>query len=592
MSYDAVFKHYGPAGFAVPERAPAVGSFPMYADDPRRRRTDLRRPRYALAILASPNYDRKPKLRARAVRRILTAHPSLRSMWARAERTILRRLSSKARPRKNPRVAVSDLLAAVPAEIKAVAHRLRQAGAKRVMLVGGAVIDLLQGHTVKDWDLEVFGLSMERLLAASRLMGQADDVGKAFGIVKLRLPSGLDLDLNVPRRDSKTGEGHRDFDVAVDPRMTVAEAARRRDFTINAMSVDLSTGELVDPYGGLADLRRGILRATDPELFKDDPLRALRAMQLIARKVDKVDPATLQLLRSMADAHPHLPAARILEEWRKLLLKGSTPSRGLQLLKDSGWIKHYPELDVLASVPQHPEWHPEGDVWVHTKQAADAAAMVRHLVPEHQREAFVYGTMLHDVGKATTTVTPEMVRAGLAPAERLYTAYGHDVEGRAPASQFLERIGAPKKTAALATELVAAHMRPYSLVSGKAKRAGYARLSRDLAAAGGDLHLLARVCQCDACATGRLRGFTATGDPDWEHETSVTLLQWASDLGTSPSEPVVQGRDLIQLGYKPGRDFGPLLEYAMSLQDEGMTREEILPLVDAFARERGARRRT
>lgn len=588
-TYDAVFRHYGTAGFAVPEKAPAVGSFPMYADDPRRARTDLSRARYALAILASPNYDAKPKLRARAVRRILTAHPALRSMWSRAERTILRRIAPK-RSRKNPKVAVSDLLAAVPAEVQAVGARLRQAGASRVLLVGGAVIDLLQGHGVKDWDLEVYGLSMERLLAVSRLMGQADDVGKSFGIVKLRLPSGLDLDLNVPRRDSKTGAGHRDFAVTVDPRMSVTEAARRRDFTINAMGIDLASGALVDPFGGLADLQRGILRATDPELFKDDPLRALRAMQLIARKVDTIDPQTLQILRSMADEHPHLPRERILEEWRKLLLKGSKPSRGLQLLKDSGWIKHYPELDVLESVPQHPDWHPEGDVWVHTKQAADAAALVRHLVPAHQREAFVYGTMLHDVGKATTTITPEMVRAGLAPADRLYTAYGHDTEGRAPASRFLERIGAPKKTSALAEQLVTAHMRPYSLVSGKARRAGYARLAREMAAAGGDLQLLARVCQCDACATGRMRGFSATGDPDWEHETSATLLQWASDLGTTPSDPVVLGRDLIALGYKPGADFSPLLAYAMSLQDEGMTREQILPLVDAAARERGARR--
>lgn len=485
----------------------------------------------------------------------------------------------KTRPRraaKNPGVSREHLLSAVPPEVRAIARALSGRGGVRVNLVGGAVIDLLQGREVKDWDLEVFGLSWEELLTRAKRLGRASEVGKSFGIVKLTTPSGLDLDLSIPRKDSKVGEGHTGFDVSFDPRMSTKEAARRRDFTLNSMAVDLTTGELHDPFGGLGDLEAGVLRVTDAERFRDDPLRGLRAMQLLARKAKTVDPASMQVIRDMRHSHPELPKERLGEEWRKLMLKAERPSLGLQFLKDSGWIEYYPELDVLESIPQHPEWHPEGDVWVHTKAAADAAARVRHLVPDDQREAFMFGTTFHDLGKATTTITPEMVAADEAPLDRLFTAHGHDTAGQEPMRHFAERVGLSKKGATLAEGIVGAHMRPYSLHAGKAGRSAYARLARDMKAIGGDLPLLAKVCQCDACATGSGRGFTPTGDPDWEHDISQNLLSWEEEVGGEKQLPLVQGRDLIAMGLKPGVGFAPLLKTAQDLQDEGHTREEIL----------------
>jgi tRNA nucleotidyltransferase (CCA-adding enzyme) len=471
--------------------------------------------------------------------------------------------------------SVAGLLSRVDPEVVQIAKKLRGGDSGvRTNLVGGAVVDLLQGRIPKDWDIEVFGMSFEDLAQRAKQIGRADTVG-SFGVVKLAMPSGLDLDLSVPRRDNKAGVGPKGFD----PRMTNREAARRRDFTINSMALDLKTGTFIDPFHGLKDLHAGVLRATDPKLFVEDPLRALRAMQLLARKAKTVDPGTIRLIKGMKGSFKDLPPERVLEEWRKLLLKAPKPSVGLEFLKESEWIEHFPELMALEGTPQHPDWHSEGNVWIHTKQIADAAAQTRHRVPENQREAFVFGAMLHDVGKPMTTITPEDVAAGRAPKERLYTARGHDSKGRVPARAFMERIGASKKTTALAEELVGLHMQPYTMLSGKAGRAAYARLARKIRKAGGDFNTLAVLSQCDACATGQGRHFHH-GEPDWEHATSENLYRWAEVVdGPEAAAPLVQGRDLIALGHKPGQTFGVILGFAQDLQDTGADRDEILTAI-------------
>ena len=477
--------------------------------------------------------------------------------------------------RRNP-----NLLSRVPADVRKAAADLRSAGTKtRTNLVGGAVVDLLAGRVPKDWDVEVFGLSFDNLLSVASRMGKANAVGRSFGIVKLTLPSGTELDLSIPRRDNKVGIGHKGFEATLVPNMSNKEAARRRDFTINSLAVDLKTGRLIDPFNGLGDLKAGTLRATDPKLFVQDPMRALRAMQLLARKAKRVHPDTLRLIKGMKHTAKELSPERVLEEWRKLLLKADRPSVGLDFLKESEWIENFPELVPLESTPQHPDWHPEGDVWVHTKQIVDAAAQTRHRVPEHQREGFVFGAMLHDVGKPVTTVTPEDVAAGRFPKERLYTAHAHDAKGAPLARQFMERMKASKKTTALAEVLVGAHMQPYTLKSGKAGRAAYARLSRKLRKGGADFGVLAVLSQCDACATGQGRHFHH-GEPDWEHESSQNLLSWAEEVDTpKAAASLVQGRDLIRLGHKPGPAFKIILDFAQSLQDTGMGREAILEQV-------------
>lgn len=246
--------------------------------------------------------------------------------------------------------------------------RLVSAAGGRALLVGGCVRDAALGREAKDLDIEVYGLeaaALEKVLAKSF---ELDLVGKAFGVIKLR---GVPVDVSLPRRESKTGLGHKAFSVLSDPNLPFAEAAARRDFTINAMGFDPLTGELLDPHGGLRDLERRLLRHTSDK-FSEDPLRVLRGAQFAARFGLAVAPETIALCSGIQPEG--LARERVQEEWRKLLLQGERPSLGLAFLKDCRWLVHFPELAALVDCAQDPQWHPEGDVWVHTLHALDIFA--------------------------------------------------------------------------------------------------------------------------------------------------------------------------------------------------------------------------
>jgi tRNA nucleotidyltransferase (CCA-adding enzyme) len=177
----------------------------------------------------------------------------------------------------------------MPHAVRHAYERLTAAGG-RPLIVGGAVVDVIQGRNPKDFDIEVFNLDWEAIKSCFSDYN-CKEVGAAFGILTVNM-DGVDIDINIPRTDNRVGKGHKGFHAALDPTMSPREAARRRDFTINTLFYDPITGEVVDEWGGLKDLDAGVLRATDPELFVQDPLRALRAMQLLARKAKSVDPAT------------------------------------------------------------------------------------------------------------------------------------------------------------------------------------------------------------------------------------------------------------------------------------------------------------
>lgn len=485
----------------------------------------------------------------------------------------------------------------IPAPIKSIVNRITQAGGK-ALLVGGAVIDIVQSQSPKDWDLEVFGLDysdLERIFADLH----PKTVGKAFGVLKISVgdhPDVIDVDLNVPRMDNKIGIGHQGFSIVVDHNMSPKEAALRRDFTINSMSVDLTTGELIDCFGGMKDLSDGVLRATDPVLFVQDPLRGLRAMQLLARKAKTVDPETMTLIKSMSNSFPELPKERILEEFRKLFLKAPKPSVGLNFLRDSTWIDHFPEIKALIGCEQREEWHAEGDVWVHSCLAADAMAQIRHLVPEHQREAFAFGVFLHDVGKPISTITRQMVAdrhpMALVAAERAckpvddmwLTAHGHDEAGKDPAESFMRRMTDSTKTINLVRGIVGHHMQPGHLAASDAGKGAYARLHRKMVECGGNLRLIGQMCQCDSCASGPDardgKRSLASGEPNWENRSSNMIASFAEQFENEPEAvlPKVLGRDLIALGMKPGPALGKMVKQAMELQESNadLTKEEII----------------
>jgi len=280
-------------------------------------------------------------------------------------------------------------------------------------------------------------------------------VGESFAVIKVSGLAGLAdaVDVSLPRRDSKAGPGHRGIAVHGDPDLPLAEAARRRDFTVNAILYEPFAAEVVDPWGGRSDLLARRLRAVDAGTFGDDPLRALRGVQLAARFELGVDPATAALCASMP--LQELPAERVFGEIEKLLLLAGQPSRGLRLLREWGMLPAVaPPLLPLADTPQDPEWHPEGDVWTHTLLAMDVAA---GLVARHRSEAaepdrrldharaltVMLAVLCHDLGKPATTVfdrgrlrSPGHEEAGLPPTEALldrlkvHTLHGYDVRGQ------------------------------------------------------------------------------------------------------------------------------------------------------------------
>lgn len=440
-----------------------------------------------------------------------------------------------------------------PPALRSLLEQARKAGG-RAYVVGGAVRDAVLGLPVKDYDVEVFGLDAERLQALLALAGRVDTVGEAFTVFKVSGLGGIEgaVDVALPRRDSKVGPGHRGIAVVGDPELTMEEAARRRDFTMNALFFDALEERLLDPFGGQADIEARILRAVDAATFGEDPLRALRAVQFAARFELTVDPETARLCASMPVAE--LPAERIFGEIEKLLLKARRPSLGLRLLGDWGMLAHVaPELIPLGETPQDPLWHPEGDVWTHTLLAMDQAALLMADLDRPRALAVMLGTLCHDLGKpATTRFEDGRIRsrgheeAGLAPTEslldrwRVHTLLGYDLR-----EQVLGLVGN--------------HLRPGQLYDERDRVSDGAirRLARKCEPA-----LLYRVARADCL--GRTGDFSPVA-MEWFLERVRQL-----DVALRPPEPLLRGRDILALGVPPGPQIGHILREVYERQLDGV----------------------
>jgi tRNA nucleotidyltransferase (CCA-adding enzyme) len=330
--------------------------------------------------------------------------------------------------------------------VRRLAEAFRNEGA-RAFVVGGAVRDELLGRPVQEYDLEVYGLAPERLAEVAARFGRVEAVGRSFGVLKLFTAEG-GFDLSLPRRESKTGRGHRGFLVAYDPTLGPREASRRRDLTINALMRDPLGGEVLDFHGGRADLEARVLRHTS-EAFVEDPLRVLRVMQLAGRLGFALAPETAALAATMDLSE--LPRERLFDEWKKLLLLAGRPSLGLAAVREMGALRFFPELERLAGCRQDPEWHPEGDVWTHNLLVLDAAAPLRG---ETERPlALMLGALLHDVGKPDTTVFEE----------GRWRSPNHEAAGEAPARRFLDRLTLERDLIEEVVALVREHLKPAHL---------------------------------------------------------------------------------------------------------------------------------
>lgn len=431
-----------------------------------------------------------------------------------------------------------------PAALR-IAELARRAGG-RAYLVGGAVRDLLLGGAPKDFDIEVFGIPPQDLVPLLGAEFELDLVGVSFGVLKVK---GHDIDVAIPRRESKSGLGHRAFEIESESSLGLEEAASRRDFTINAIYYDPLGRAILDPFGGRRDLESRTLRHVSPK-FSEDPLRVLRGMQFVARFDLGPAPETVAICKSIQPEG--LPAERIFEEWSKLLLKGIAISKGLGFLRAAGWVRHYPELEALIGCAQDPGWHPEGDVWRHTLNCLDAFAMSR---VGDRREDLVVGlaVLCHDFGKPATTKLED---------GRLRSR-GHDEAGVAPTVAFLRRMTAEERILRDVPALVQAHMAPFSLWRSKAGDAAVRRLAAKV----GRIDRLIRVAEADARGCGN-----DPGAPVQQGEALAWLAASAERLRVKDSAPapILRGRDLIALGMKPSPRFGAILSAAYDAQLDGL----------------------
>ncbi|NBQ70231.1 MAG: polynucleotide adenylyltransferase [Nitrosomonadaceae bacterium] len=445
-----------------------------------------------------------------------------------------------------------NTLAATVGLIKDLAFHCQWAKpqAGRLLVVGGAVRDRYWEQapiSVKDFDLEVYGMSYECLIALLEQLGlKFDTVGRAFSVVKLM---DYPVDISLPRRERKTGDLHTDFEVEADSTLSIEEACERRDFTINAISYDPVTRQVIDPYNGMADMQAGILRPTSAR-FKEDPLRVLRAAQFIARYNLEPTYRLIKVCEELTDQFNTLSKERVFEEWNKLLLKGRSISAGIQFLDDCGWLKHFPELAALKGVPQDPIWHPEGCCLTHTKHCLDAFA--RNRTGNDNEDLLVgYAVLGHDFGKATHTTTDEHGKIH---------AYGHEEASGPLLESFLKRLTNQTEFINQAVRLAQAHMRPVNLYN---DRAGLSAIRR-LALFVGRIDLLMRVVRADQEGRPPLPA-NHINCTEWMLQAART-----AEVESSKPKPIVMGRHLIKLGLQPGKVFSQILDRCFEAQVDGV----------------------
>ncbi len=444
-----------------------------------------------------------------------------------------------------------------PEKIPELAKAIRDAGG-RALLVGGCVRDELMGRQPKDWDVEVYGIDPSRLREILDRFGEVNVVGEAFTVYKI----GAHLDISLPRRERKTGRGHRAFIVEGDPAMTFEDAASRRDFTINAILKDPLTGEVLDPFRGREDLAAKILRTVSPKTFSEDSLRVLRAAQFAARFEFDIEEQTVDLCRAIDLSD--LPAERIWGEMEKLLLRAQQPSIGLNWLRQLGAIDQlFPELKALVEVPQDPEWHPEGDVFVHTCLVIDRAHELIDDLDYPRQVTVMLAALCHDFGKPATTA---FVDGRIRSRE-------HEEGGVEPTITFLHRLNIHTldgyDVRAQVIALVRDHLKPGEFYK-KRDEVGdgaFRRLARKC-----ELELLYRVARADSLG----RNAEDVPREKWyKAEAQEWFIARARELEVSsqPPAPILLGRHLLELGLEPGPRIGEITKAVYEMQLDGRVRD-------------------
>lgn len=416
---------------------------------------------------------------------------------------------------------------------------------------GGYVRDYLINNKFPektDIDIEVFHLKVNQLIDILSRFGEARQVGKIYPVIKLK------------------GYPYWDFTLAESDHYELA--ALRRDFTINAIMMNINTGQILDYSGGIKDIKNKIIRHVKEDVFVRDPLRVYRAASLAARLGFSIHSQTLELMKNTDVSS--IPPERIYEELKKLLLLSPKPSIGLRYLERAKVLeKNHPDLYRLIGCKQEPKNHPEGDVWEHTLLVVDKAAELKG--QSQDPLALMWAALLHDIGKPDTT----QKRNGKI------TSYGHDAAGEKLAAKFLENLRGSKRLIANVTTLVKEHMHPVLLYKQKEKVTDKAirKLVNRV-----DLMELLLLSEADFLGRGKERDFAPVRK--W-------YLERVERLGLDPRkkiEPLVRGKDLVELGIKPDKKFREILDYAFELQLEGREKEEIMQEIERLAAVEGRKR--
>ena len=443
---------------------------------------------------------------------------------------------------------------------KRIAAAVSEAGG-RTFYVGGYVRDQILGKDNKDIDIEVHGIPVQKLEQILDMLGKITRMGASFGILGLQH---YDIDISMPRAEKGGRQGYKDFDESVDPFVGYEKAAIRRDFTMNALMQDVLTEEILDFFGGVTDIGQHRIRHVNDKTFSEDPLRVFRAAQFASRFDFEIAEETIELAENIDVSG--ISGERIMTELEKTLLKSKRPSTFFRELRKMNQLSiWFPELEALIGIPQDPNYHPEGDVWEHTMQVIDQAALLRDLSSDPL--AFMISAMCHDFGK---TVTSEAVNG------RVH-AYGHEIEGLTVAEQFLDRITTDKKLLKYVLNMIKLHMQPNQIVRSRAHKKSFMKMF-DRSICPEDLLLLAKA---DSLGRKSENSDDLNAGSGYE-ETEAILRQMLTGYHDLMSRPYVMGKDLIEAGIEPGPLMGEGLAYAHKLRLAGVPKEHQLSQTLAY----------
>jgi tRNA nucleotidyltransferase/poly(A) polymerase len=418
-----------------------------------------------------------------------------------------------------------------------ICSTLRAAGFQ-AYFVGGCVRDILLQREPADYDVAT-DATPDRV---EQIFPNSLTVGAQFGVVVVTAPADPGGQLHVEVATFRSDVGYSDgrHPDAVVYTKSAVEDAKRRDFTINGLLLDPQTNDVLDYVGGRDDLRAGIIRAIGrPEArFREDKLRMLRAVRFAARFGYTVEPETLHAIQNLAPEITQVSAERIRDELTKLLTEGSA-RRGFELLDETGLLTQVlPEISRMKGVEQPPQFHPEGDVWIHTRM------MLEGLKPGSSA-TLAWGVLLHDVGKPPTFAPPS------GPNGRI--RFDRHVEvGTRMAEEICGRLRFSNADTEQVAALVANHLRFKDVPQMKpATLKRFARLDRF------EEHL--ELHRLDCMSSHRnldnyefMRRFLAETPPEEVHPARL-----------------LTGDDLISLGLKPGPRFKEILETAEDAQLDG-----------------------